>query len=119
MPCPDVFVQDVPEFIRRKKLTFTDYLDERQPAILDAEHCVRLNYEAFFFGDLWTRERFASDPWRYCGYLTDPVSRERFRPSEGSPRTRHEQVTYYFQSEDNREIFKEDPEVYRLPGWKM
>ena len=28
VPCPDVFVQDVPEFVRRSKLTFSDYLDE-------------------------------------------------------------------------------------------
>ena len=80
---------------------------------------MRLNYETFFFGDLWTRERFTSDAWRYCGYLTDPVSRERFRPAKSSPRTRYEDVTYYFQSEDNREIFQADPEIYRLPGWQM
>ena len=119
MPCPDVFVQDAPEYARRAGLNFRDYLDERQEALLDEEHCVRLNYEAFFFGDLWSRDRFLSDPWMYCGLLTDPVSRQRFRPSSSSPRARHEGVTYYFENEAQRTEFDADPEVFRLPGWKM
>lgn len=119
MPCPDVFVQDVPTFVRKKELTFQDYLDRREAAVIDEEHCVRINYEAFFFGNQWTRDRFLSDPVKYCGLLTDPVSRQRFRPVESSPRARHEEVTYYFASEESRAVFKEDPEVYRLPGWKM
>ena len=112
-------MQDVPEFVRRKGLEFRDYLDQREPALIDAEHCVRLNYEAYFFGDPWSRERFVSDPVLYCGLLTDPVSRERFRPHEDSPRARHEAVTYYFQNEEQQVAFKESPETYVLPGWKM
>ena len=119
MPCPDVFVQDVPEYARRAALAFRDYLDDREAAVIDEQHCVRVNYEAYFFGDLWNRDRFASDPWRYCGFLTDPVSRDRFRPDASSPRMRHEGVTYYFEDEANRTEFEGDPEAYRLPGWKM
>ena len=112
-------MQDVPEFVRRKGLAFQDYLDARRPAVIDAQHCVRLNYEAFFFADLWERERFLSDPLSYCGLLTDPVTRRRFRPSRDAERSIHAGVTYYFQSEENRIRFEEDPEAYRLPGWKM
>lgn len=112
-------MQDVPTFLRQKDLAFRDYLDSRLEALIDAEHCIRLNYEAYLFGDLWTRDRFLSDPTLYCGLLTDPVSRERFRPREDSPRSRHEGIVYYFQSEAQRELFDEDPETYRLPGWTM
>ena len=112
-------MQDVPGYALRKELQFQDYLDERLTAELDTEHCVRLNYEAFLFGDLHTRERFQSDPILYCGLLTDPVSKRRFRPSEASPRMRVEEVTYYFHSEDNRLRFEADPEAFRLPGWTM
>lgn len=112
-------MQDVPEFVRLKELEFQDFLDHRVPAKIDDEYCVRLNYEAFFFGNLWTRERFVSDPVVYCGLLTDPVSRKRFRPTEDSPRSRHEQVTYFFENEELRQRFLEDPEAYRLPGWRM
>jgi len=119
VPCPDVFVQDVPAFVVKKGLAFQDYLDGRRPAVLDAAHCVRLNWEAFFFGDLWERERFLSDPVTYCGLLTDPISRRRFRPRADSPRFPHDKVTYYFESEANRALFEEDPERFRLPGWTM
>jgi YHS domain-containing protein len=119
VPCPDVFVQDVPNFARSAGLAFEDFFDARRPAVIDAEHCVRLNYEAFFFADLWERERFRSDPLVYCGLLTDPVSRTRFRPNASSPRATHEGVTYFFENERNRELFEDDAEKLRLPGWKM
>ena len=119
MPCPNVFVQDVPTFVARKGVELRDYLDQREAAVIDAEHCVRVNYEAYFFGSAWTRERFRQDVVLYCGLLTDPVSRERFRPTDDSPRRRYEGVTYYFQSPENLAVFKNDPETYRTPGWKM
>jgi YHS domain-containing protein len=112
-------VQDVPEFVRKNGLSFRDYLDERHEAVLDAEHCVRLNYEAFFFGDPWSRERFLADPTDFCGLLTDPVSKQRFRPARGAESVRHEGVAYFFESEVTRARFEEAPERYRLPGWVM
>ena len=112
-------MQDVPAFVRAKGLTFQDYLDARRPAVLDSEHCVRVNYEAFFFADAWERERFLSDVVTYCGLLTDPIHRRRFRPRADSPRSTHEGVTYFFEDEASRLLFESDPETYRLPGWRM
>lgn len=112
-------MQDVPDFVRKKGLAFQDYLDERRPAVIDREHCVRLNFEAYFFADGWERERFLSDPLVYCGLLTDPISRVRFRPGPDSPRFDHGDVTYYFQDLANKALFESDPETYRLPGWTM
>jgi YHS domain-containing protein len=112
-------VQDVPAYVRRKGLAFVSYLDARRPAVLDAEHCVRLNYEAFFFADLWERERFLSDPVTYCGLLTDPVSRRRFRPRPDAPRASHAGVTYLFEREEHRTRFVEAPETFARPGWTM
>lgn len=119
MPCPDVFVQDVPTFVERKGLEFNDYLDDETAAVLDSEHCVRINYEAYFFGSLWNRERFLSDPVLYCGLVTDPISRRRFRPTVESPRARHDGVTYYFESNTDQVEFERAPDIYRLPSWKM
>jgi YHS domain-containing protein len=112
-------VQDVPAYVTRKGFAFHDYLDARRPAVIDTEHCVRLNYEAFFFADLWTRERFLSDPTTYCGLLTDPVTRQRFRPSADSARTSHAGVTYLFEREEHRARFEEAPELFSRPGWTM
>lgn len=112
-------MQDVPTFVRQLGLTFRDYLDERFEAVLDAEHCVRLNYEAFLFGDAWSRERFLADPTDFCGLLTDPVSKRRFRPARGAGGTQHEGVSWYFESDATRAAFEAEPGRYRLPGWKM
>lgn len=112
-------MQDVPEFVRQKGLVLRDFLDQREEAIIDKEFCVRLNYEAYFFGNLWSRERFLSDPILYCGLLTDPVTRRRFRPRADSPRRRFEEVTYYFESEISSTQFDEGPEAYQLPSWTM
>lgn len=112
-------MQDIPLNVRNAGLSFEDYFDSKRAAVLDADHCVQLNYEAFFFADAWERERFLANPVLYCGLLTDPLSRQRFRPSLQSPRAVHGRVTYFFESEDNRKLFLAAPERYRLPGWKM
>jgi YHS domain-containing protein len=117
VPCPDVFVQDVPAALVRKGLTFQDYFDPRRPAVIDAEHCVRFNFEAWFFADAEGRARFLADPIAYCGLLTDPVSRKRFRPAAGSTPLAHGGVTWFFECGSTRETFARDPELYRLPDW--
>ena len=112
-------MQDVPGFVRQNGFSFRDYLDERFEAVLDAEHCVRLNYEAFLFGDPWSRERFLADPTHYCGLLTDPVSKRRVRPGSGAPGLTREGVTWFFESDATRSLFEAEPKRYSLPGWTM
>lgn len=112
-------MQDVPEYVRRKGLEFRCYLDPRRAACVDAEHCVRLNWEAYFFADLESKQRFLGDATRYCGLLTDPITRRRFRPSAQSPQAEFRDVRYYFESELSRARFESDPEMYRLPHWSM
>jgi YHS domain-containing protein len=119
VPCPDVFVQDVPSAVNRKGLIFQDYFDPARPAVLDAAHCVRLNYEAWFFADDAGRQRFLANPLASCGLLTDPVSKQRFRPAADAPSAECEGVTFYFENGANRDFFVGDPERYRLPHWKM
>jgi YHS domain-containing protein len=119
VPCPDVFVQDVPAAVLRRGLVFQDYFDPRCAAVIDAEHCVRLNYEAWFFADAAGRERFLADPLAYCGILTDPVSKRRFRPAAGAPSAESGGVRFYFECAETREQFEQSPEMYRLPRWSM
>jgi YHS domain-containing protein len=119
VPCPDVFVQDVPEYVRRKELELACYFDPRRAAVIDAEHCARLNWEAYFFADRWEKERFLADPTLYCGFLTDPVSRQRFRPGPDAPSFEFKDVRYFFECAGNRTAFAADPEMYRLPHWSM
>jgi len=69
----------------------------------------RINHEIFYFSGAEARQRFLKDPTRYCGYLTDPVSRARFRPDEDSPRLEFGDRQYYFQSDSTRNRFGADP----------
>ncbi len=112
-------MQDVCSLIRRQGLRFQCYLDPRREAVLDAEHSVRLNWETYLFCDQWERERFLADPVLYCGLLTDPVSRSRFRPQANAPRVVDEGVAYYFATPAHAAHFQADPKRYRTPMWKM
>ena len=104
---------------QRAGLRFDGYLDPTRPAKLDGEHCVRINYEAFLFASVQNRDRFLADPIFYCGLLTDPVSKRRFRPGLNAPRTEHDGVLYFFEDPGNLERFARRPDDYRLPGWTM
>lgn len=112
-------MQDVPYFLQRKNLEFRGYLDPTRPALMDSAHVVRVNYETYLFADTFGRETFRADPVRYCGLVTDPVSRARFRPEPDAPRTTHERVLYVFESAANLETFESEPDLYRLPGFAM
>ena len=112
-------MQDVPTAVRRRGLSFADFLDPRRAAVLDDEHCVRLNHEAWFFADAESRDRFAEDPLRWCGLLTDPVTKRRFRPCSNSASLRYDGVTYWFEEASDAEIFEADPEMYRFFRWVM
>lgn len=112
-------MQDVAGFLRRKGLALRDHLDDRRAAILDDDHMVRLNYEAFFFADAASRVAFLADPVTYCGLLTDPVSKRRFRPQRGGPSLEHEGVRYLFATWSSHERFAAEPARYVLPAWRM
>ncbi len=121
MPCPDVFVQDVPASLARKGMTWACYMDPSRPAALDPALAVRVNHETYLFADSAARERFREDVVRYCGLLTDPVSKRRFRPTQDSPGATDPEtdVDYWFEDEETRDAFVADPAAYRLPGWRM
>jgi YHS domain-containing protein len=112
-------VQDVVAALNRKGLTYACYFDPERPAVLDGTHAVRVNYETYLFADTAARELFRGDVVRFCGLLTDPVTKRRFRPDETSPRIEHEDVVYYFADDAGYEMFVLDPESFKLPGYSM
>ncbi|MFT7677194.1 MAG: hypothetical protein ACI8QC_001171 [Planctomycetota bacterium] len=56
---------------------------------------------------------------RYCGLVTDPVTKQRFRPRDDGPRYEYEKVTYLFVDQDSYEALVADPERHVLPGFSM
>ncbi len=94
-----------------------DLLDPKKHAVLDAAHRSFVNYETFFFADEADKRRFDADPKDACGILTDPVTKERFRPGSDSPRGRFGGRAYYFFNEANKAAFEENPEAVALPNY--
>ena len=112
-------MQDVPKALERKGLVFACYMDPSRPAKLDNAYTVRVNYETYLFADSTARALFQGDIVQYCGLLTDPVSKRRFRPDDASPRFQDDSVTYFFESHEQLEMFAQDPESFRLPAYAM
>ena len=84
-----------------------------KPAVMNAAHRAQINHEIFFFSSSSLRKLFLSDPLRWCGVLTDPVSGLRFQPDRTVPKTAYEGRTYYFSSAETEAKFKADPAMYQ------
>ena len=102
----------------RAGLGFRCYYDD-EPAILAADHCVRVNYEAFVFCSPEHRSRFEESLVAHCGTVTDVVSKARFRPAADTPRLSRAGVTYLFATNASKEAFVMTPDRYVRPGWRM
>ena len=87
--CPAVFVQGPEPYLQRMKASFTDPVRPSRPAKIQAPLRYHVNWEVFYFADRASMDEFRKHPTAYCGWLTDPVSGVRFRPTAGSPRVIH------------------------------
>jgi YHS domain-containing protein len=94
-----------------------DFLDPSRPAVLDAAHRSFVNYETFFFADEADKRRFDADPRASCGFLTDPVTKQRFRPGSDSPRGEFGGRSYVFLSEATKASFEKTPEAFATPNY--
>jgi YHS domain-containing protein len=110
-------VQDPQIQLKALGLDLPDVLDPTRPAVLDAAHRSFVNYETFFFADEADKHRFDADPTASCGILTDPVSKQRFRPGNGSPRAEFGGRSYYFFTEATKATFEKSPDAYALPNY--
>jgi YHS domain-containing protein len=73
---------------------------------------VMLNHEIFYLADAKARDRFRNQPLRWCGTLTDPVSRARFQPTSRSPRMVWQGRSFYFASDSTRGLFAAMPDSF-------
>ena len=94
------------------------YFDAARPAVYDPALRTRVNYEFYCFADADEKRRFDADPLRWCGTVTDPISRQRFRPTQASPRTTHAGVPYFFSSDETARQFAAAPDSFAvMQGW--
>ena len=79
-------------------------------AVLSPAYRLRVNHEIYFFSDSVALLKFKRDPLRYCGLLTDPVTRVRFQPTRTSPWLEHRGRPYYFTGDSSLAIFRAHPD---------
>jgi YHS domain-containing protein len=110
-------VQDPQIQLLELGIQVADLVDPQRPAVLDAAHRSFVNYETYFFTDEADKRRFDADPTASCGVLTDPVTKQRFRPASDAPRSRFDGRVYLFFTEENRATFEKAPEAFARPNY--
>lgn len=94
-------------------------VDKNRKAIIDSDHMAHVNYELYFFAGEKQRDRFLKNPTKYCGIVTDPVSRQRFVPTRNSPRFDYDNNPYYFISDSTMTVFQAHSDSLQWPEYKM
>ena len=112
MQGPSIFLTDL-------DITIYDYFDAGKEAVVEADHAHRVNFENYYFADSADRDKFAADPLAYVNTLTDPVTKQRFKPGSNPPVTEFNGVSYYFSAVSSKEAFDSAPDYYWLPNYKM
>jgi YHS domain-containing protein len=110
--CPPIFTEDPGHFLEMMKISVPDPVDPRRVASYDPKLRIFLNQEAYFFAGPDTKKRFESDPLRYAGPLTDPVSQKAFTATHFSPHMKFKDRTYYFESQLTERQFAVSPKNY-------
>ena len=108
MQGPEVFLNDL-------ELSVNCVVNTKQPACLDTQHRIFVNWETYYFSDQEAIITFRKAAFKYTGQLTDPVSRERFQPNKKSPSRKLDSRIFYFQNLDNALAFDTDPKAFVTP----
>lgn len=83
-------------------------------AVIDSAHRAYVNHEIYYLSDGRSLERFRKEPQRYCGLVTDPVTRVRFRPSRSSPRWDYRGRPYFFTKDSALTVFQAMPDSFAV-----
>lgn len=94
-------------------------MDSTRVAVIDSLHEIGIGYETFFFSSTDAMTKFSGNVVRYCGALTDPVTKIRFYPRNHSPHMYHNDREYYFQSDSTYSMFAMMPMDFANPAYQM
>ncbi len=112
-------MQDPDTYLNGLGITVPSQLDPNTQALIDSTHRSIIGHEIFYFADADEKSRFDTDPSAYCGILTDPVSKARFRPTSSSPKYAYNGREYLFSSDSTQIMFAGMPDMYWLPSHQM
>jgi YHS domain-containing protein len=110
--CPGIFALEPERYLRLRHVELPSALDGTRPARIDRAFRARVNHELYYFADSTLLRRFQADPLRYCGLVTDPISKRRFRPGARSPRLDFRGRPYFFENRLDREVFSALPDSF-------
>jgi len=106
-------------YLRELGLQFPCAVRPDSPARIDPEFRVQVNHDLFFVSRADYAKKIKKNPLKYCKMLTDPVTREVFKPTKKSPRIDFEERAYFFSSDSTRAVFASNPPMYSFPPETM
>lgn len=112
-------MKDPSPFLEQLGVTVASVDDPAQDARIDDDHLARVNYDMYYFADEKARIAFRQDPRSRCGAVTDPVSKQRFRPGSRSPREEFAGRPWFFVSDSTRALFAAMPDSFLSPRYSM
>ncbi len=104
-----------PEFgLLHMQQSLWDPVDPNLLGSLEPALQTTVNGEIYRFGSPRTLRLFKHDPARWCGLLRDPVTGERFYPTERSPHCLWNGAPYIFRSDSSLAVFQHAPDRYQV-----
>jgi YHS domain-containing protein len=108
-------VKDPETYLNELGITLACAVNPERQAVLDEDHRIFVNWETYFVSSATARAEFFANPAAYAGLVTDPVTRERFRPDSGARAVTYADRLFLFAHESSRKTFQEDPKRYATP----
>ena len=112
--CPAAFAKNPEKYLKEQKMTVRCVVNAGRNARPDALRRTYVNHEVYFLSTKDALAIFRKNTLKYCGWLTDPVSGVRFRPTAGSPRIVHNGRPYYFSTHSTRMQFEAMPDSFAV-----
>ena len=110
--CPAIFSKDPESYVKEFAPRLECPVARGHDAVIEPSTRAYVNHDVFFFSDEKAMRTFVARPLRYAHHLSDPVSRNRFKPSAKSPHTVLDGRSFYFESKDTYKAFQSDPGSY-------
>ena len=112
--CAAAFTKNPEKYLKEQKMDIRCVVNAGRNARPDATRRTYVNHEVFLLSTKDALAIFRKNTLKYCGWLTDPVSGVRFRPTAGSPRMVHNGRPYYFSTHSTRMQFEAMPDSFAV-----
>lgn len=112
-------MQGPDQYLNELGIEFAGAVHPEAPAVIDAAHRAFVNWETYYVSSAEALAEFNQEPYRFTGRVTDPISMERFEPSEASPSRQYGGRLFYFANEENAAVFDTAPDSLSVPTIAM